>query len=126
MKYLLFFSLLVNLLCAESYYEYGKKVTLTKLPESKSVEKSAIRYYKTEQNRIIGIKNEIILSCSSSEACQRVLNKYTLKEAKKLSENFYIILTPPSEELFDLASKLYNEEGVRAAHPNFVKKRFKR
>ncbi len=115
------------ILIADSiYYEYGKKVVLSKLPTQRVVNGHTIQYYQTQDGNKIGVKNEVIIKCDSAVVCQNIFNKYDLNSTKKLSEKFYLISVPKNQDLFELSSKLYMEDSIEMAHPNFVKKRFKR
>lgn len=134
MKILMLILIFAGVMSAESsYYEYGKKVTMTKVPSTaittkslKSINDNNITYYKNSRGKTVGVKNEIIVKCESEDACLKLFSDYNLTNTKKLASRFYLVTVPQNQELFDLSTKLYEEEDVKMAHPNFVKERFKR
>jgi len=120
---------LLSLLClslnAESfYYEYGKKVTVEKISESRS--NSGTSYYKNSLGKKVGIKNEIIFKCVDGKECLSIVKRYNLKDISNLSDNIYIAKVLEGSDIFEISQKLYLEDSIEFANPNFVKKRHRR
>jgi len=120
---------LLSLLClslnAESfYYEYGKKITVEKISNSRS--NSSIIYYKNSLGKEIGIKNEIIFKCIEGKECLNIVKSYNLKNISKLSDKIYIVKVSKDSDIFEISQKLYLEDNIEFANPNFIKKRYRR
>ncbi len=127
MKSLLSILFLCVALCSESYYyEYGKKVELTKLKEQRVVNDQVIKYYKNSAGQKIGIKDEIIVKCKSNQECKDIFEKYNLTKVENLTQTIALIKLINGENVFVLSQKLYLEDGIITAHPNFIKKRYRR
>lgn len=105
------------------YYEYGKKVQLTKLKENRS---SNVVYYENSAGQKIGVKNQVLVKCESNDKCKKIFDKYNLTEIENLTSSIVLIKLKQNEDPFELSQKLYLEDGISIAHPNFVKKRHKR
>ncbi len=127
MKFLLLVILFSISLWSESYYyEYGKKVELTKIKEQRVINDQVIEYYKNSAGQKVGVKNEIVVKCSSQQECKNIFKKYNLTEVEYLTKTIALIKLLNGENVFTLSQKLYLEEGITTAHPNFVKKRYRR
>jgi len=120
-----FISLLCLSLSAESfYYEYGKKVTVKKISDNRT--NSSISYYKNSLGKKIGIKNEIIFKCMEGKECLSIVKGYNLTDISNLSNNIYIVKILNGNDIFEISQKLYLEDNIEFANPNFVKKRHRR
>ncbi len=106
------------------YYEYGKKVQLTKLKEQRS--NTQVTYYQTQNGHKVGVKDEIIVQCQENTNCLDTLTDYSLTNISKLSDEMYLIKLNDKSKLFKLSQKLHNEESIKFAHPNFLKEKKKR
>ncbi len=115
--------LTLTLLADVYYYEYDKKVQLTKLKDSRS---SGIAYYENSAGQKIGVKNQVLVKCKSTDKCKKIFDKYNLKETENLTSSIVLINLKQNEDPFELSQKLYLEDGISIAHPNFVKKRQQR
>lgn len=123
--------LLVILFCTTSwsdvyYYEYGKKVQLTKLKEQRVLSDSNITYYQNSSGQKVGVKNEIITKCKQIDQCNKIFEKYNLTKVKNLTSKILLITLEVGIDTFELSQKLSLEENIEFAHPNFIKKRQKR
>jgi len=114
----LFFSLFGVLFATEYFYYNGdKKVTLTKMAQSNET----INYYTTPSNTIIGVTDEIIIKLKDSTMLESLSIKYNFLVIDTLTENLYLIKVSNKEETLPMANKLYLEDSVQYASPNFIK-----
>jgi len=114
----LFFSLFGVLFATEYFYYNGdKKVTLTKMAQSNET----INYYTTPSNTIIGVTDEIIIKLKDSTMLESLSIKYNFLVIDTLTENLYLIKVSNKEETLQMANKLYLEDSVQYASPNFIK-----
>jgi hypothetical protein len=124
MKQKILFTTLVlftNLFAQNSYYEFGKKVTLTPLLEKKSTNTN-LKYYINEKKETIGIvSNELIVKCDENTLKNLILNKYNIKETEKLGKDLYLLRLFNSQNIFELANILYENKTVEFAIPNTIK-----
>jgi len=105
------------------YYEYDKKVTLNKLKEQRIMGDNVVEYYQNIQGQKIGVTREIIAKCTKKEYCKDIFEKYSLKNVENLTPTIYLIKLDDGNDVFELSQKLYKEEDITIAHPNFVKER---
>jgi len=107
------------------YYEYGKKVKLTKLKEQRDVTDGTF-YYKNSAGQKVGVRDEILVKCNSRTECEKTFIKYSFKNTESLSSNIFLIKLKKSDDIFEISQKLYLEKTITIAHPNFIKKRYRR
>ena len=113
-------------LCANDfYYEYGKKVEVTKVKGQRSLGDASIEQYTTSSGKKVGIKNEIIVKCKQAD-CVSTLNKYNLTNITNLTDTVFLVKLVNDENIFEIVQKLYLDENIEFANPNFVKTRTKR
>ena len=115
---------LLSLHSAEYYYEYDKKVTMVKLHEQRS--NTDVTYYEDMYGNKIGVKNEIILKCKDENRCMKLLKTYDLSNITKLSDTLFLLKLPRDTNIFELSRRLYKEDSIVFAHPNFIKERKRR
>lgn len=130
MRKLLFLFLSVAFaLHAESfYYNNNQKVQLTPLPKSLVQSKSAtegaqMEYYTTPNSTLVGISDEILIQ---TEDIEYVLKCYGVELLAKLGNNIYLLRAKERAQTLELANKLYEDEKIELAHPNFSKEIQKR
>jgi hypothetical protein len=112
--------------CAQSYYyEYGKKITLTKVTPKNHAQQH-IPYYQTPSGEYVGVPQEIILQCNEHISCKEALQHYPIKDLKQLSETLWLIKVADTEDIFKLSQKLYLDKNIKFAHPNFIRSNKKR
>lgn len=107
------------------YYEYGKKVKLTKLKEQRDAVDGTF-YYENSANQKVGVKDEILVKCNSKTECEKIFIKYSFKDIEPLGSNIFLIKLRKTDDIFEISQKLYLEEAITIAHPNFLKKRYRR
>ena len=128
MKYLLLCCCLTNLLLADNfYYEFDKKVELKNVIKSDSLSSNdEIQEYVTTSGEAVKFKNEILVQCEKDKYCEDDFESLNLSNRTKLSEDFYLIKLDLDQNIFELCQELYNLEDIKSAHPNFIKRRFKK
>ncbi len=114
----------LSLHAGDYYYEYGKKVMIVKSYESR--DSSGIKYYENSMGKKIGVKDEIIVKCKEGLSCQNSLKKYDIAGISKLSDTMFLVKVPKDKNVFTLSQKLYKDDSVDFAHPNFIKQRRRR
>lgn len=124
--YLTLFCITVN--AEDFYYKNNKKVSLTPLDtnatQTRNLQKNRdTRYYMTPQQKVVGVKDEIILSTTKIE---KVVQSYDITPLRELAENIYLVRVNDSANTLDMANRLYEDPDVLYAHPNFYKKVQKR
>lgn len=114
----------LSLHAGDFYYEYGKKVMISKSYENR--DHNGIKYYENSMGQKIGVKDEIIIKCKENIPCQNGLKKYNITSVGRLSDTMYLVKVPKGKNIFTLSQKLYNDKSIEFAHPNFIKKRTRR
>ena len=119
--------LFLTLAWSESYYyHHGKKVGLVKLKESRIIAGKKVDYYQNNAGQKIGVKKEILVKCNSTDQCKKIFKKYNLNNTINLTDSIILIKIEERDDPFELSQKLYREESIAFAHPNFIKQRQKR
>ena len=133
MKIILLIALFSQAILAEvSYYEYGKKVTLTKVKKSRSVDTKTlmldtnITYYENSNGQKMGVKNEVIAKCKKDKNCDALFKSLSLTDRKNLTKTMVLFRLNKGQDPFGISTKLSEDAKIEFAHPNFIKKRKKR
>ncbi len=128
MKNILVILLALNLYGGDFYYEYGKKVELTPLKSisTRSLNNSAVKYYKTRDGRKIGIKNEIIVKLKKDIDPNAFFEKYDIQKSEHLGSTVYLLKLSSSQNVFLLTQKMAKDNDAIYAMPNKVQKYYKR
>ncbi len=127
MKILLLIILFCGTLLSDTYYyEYGKKVQLTKLKETRELNDNNITYYQNSAGQKVGVKKEIIAKCKSLSACEAIFMKYNLTQTENLTSKIILIKLKSDADPFEVSQKLSLEDDIEFAHPNFIKRRKQR
>lgn len=108
------------------YRQDGTKVFVVPTVQGRSGDNSAVRYYSDANGRSFGVGDQIIVECNLPKQCLDTLKRYSFKAIEKLSDSLYLVTLQDGSEVFDVSQKLFHEESIRLAHPNFVKRRYKR
>jgi len=118
----------LNACASDYYYEYGKKVELTPVDKisSRSIDSQNIRYYKTKDGRVIGIKNEIIVKLKKGVDSKEFFSKYDIKNIEHLGSTTYLLKLEKSQDVFTLSQELYKDNDTIYAIPNRIQKYQKR
>ncbi|MBN2825919.1 MAG: hypothetical protein JXQ76_11380 [Campylobacterales bacterium] len=108
------------------YYEYGQKVELTKLSNTRSTN-NLVAYYQKSNGNMVGIKKgEILLKCYDGVDCSKVLAKYNFASISNLSSTIFLVKLSSTQDIFNYSQLLHNDSDIEFAHPNFVKKKKRR
>ena len=122
MKKIWFMVIVVGMIQAqEFYYEFGKKVLVTPLADSRAVD--GVKYYTKEEGKKIGVRDEIILKCKDNISCKESLVKYKFVSIANLSKSLILVKVKDTKDIFKIAQELYNEDNIEFATPNFIKER---
>lgn len=119
---LLFLTVVGN--TGDFYYESGKKIEVIKLKEQRD-STGNITYYKNSNGHKIGVTHDILVQCKPAIDCQKLLSAYDGKVVK-LSDAIFLFTIDNKKNVFEWSQKLYENENVKIAHPNFLKKRRRR
>ena len=124
--------LLVSFLNANNtfYYENNKKVYLTKIntdiknTKIRTARHNNISYYKTSTNNYLGVKDRILIKTKKN--INSIIQKYSCTLIRSITSRIYLIKIDNNSDIFDIANKLYEDNDVIYAHPNFIRKIQKR
>lgn len=110
---------------SEFYYAYDKKVKLTEIKEKRNTTKG-IKYYQTTQGKEVGVTDEIIVQCKETVNCLKLLESQGFSNVSKLSSILFLVKVAKDENIFTVSQKLYKQNEIVLAHPNFIKQRTRR
>lgn len=100
------------------YYQNNQKIKLLKLTQGDIL---STHYYKTPQNKIIGVSNEIIIKLKNETHIQDLSTKYNFIILDKLSDKIYLVQVQNNNQTLDIANLLHYENDIEYAQPNFIK-----
>ena len=121
---ILFLALTIVGYAGDFYYEYGKKVEVTKL--SKKRANSNVTYYKTSNGHNVGVNGEILVQCEEGIDCQSLLVAQKLEKVTRLTDKIFLVTIAKGENVFEWSQKLYENDKIKIAHPNFIKTKRRR
>lgn len=127
MKFFVYIVLLTQFIYAnESYYCYGdKKISIVPLiDKSRSIK--AVDYYQDENGHVLGVSDKLIVAFKDSASLQTILENYKVTIVSELFTNTYLLKVSNKKETLSMANTLNELSEVLYAHPDFLKKRFKR
>lgn len=127
MKFLLFITIFATISMADIYYyQFGEKVSLTALKETRTVNGKTFKYYKTQNTQKVSFTNDILIKCVNDTLCRKTLVAYNVHNIKKLTKTLYSVEVNKGSDIFIVAQRLYNDANVKFATPNMIKQRKKR
>jgi len=77
-------------------------------------------------NITVGITNNIIIKLDNNQTLNKYLNDFNLTKIKKLGKNLFLVKVSDSNQTLKISNQLTKTEGIKYAHPDFIKKRVKR
>ena len=110
------------------YYQNNNKVFLTPITINQKVQKrdlnqtDIIHFYKTDRGQTVGISKAFILKLKEEKILDKLVEKYQLTVKKRLTQKLYLMEAKSIEETLDICNRLYEENNVSYAHPDFIKK----
>jgi subtilisin family serine protease len=107
-------------LMADFYYSGGKKHTITKLKNSRANNKS-LTTYTTKNNTSMSITNNLIVAYKDLSVKKDIEYKYNLTQVKSFTKNMYLYKVKNSSSTLEISNSIYNEDGVKFSHPNFIR-----
>lgn len=122
---LILFLFFTNLYANKFYYEYDKKVEIEE-NTTKKRSLSDVSEYQTKDGKTVKFKNEIIVQCEKNTNCEDKFSSLGIENFSKLSKDFFLVFVQKNQDIFNLSQKLYEEDSIKAAHPNFIKERVRR
>jgi len=126
MKKIFSFILLSGMLYAtSSYYQNGKLVELLPAQNSRLFDNN-IQYYQTRLGTRVGIKDDILVECNKDIDCMALLKQYNFNNISNVTSTIFLITINNSDDIFKVSRELYNNQNVKFAHPNFIKKQQQR
>jgi len=118
----IFLIIITSLIKADDfYYNNGNIVKVTKILKLRN--NSEIKYYRTSNGNKIGVKNDILVECVDDVNCSKVLTKYDILSFKNITDTIYLLQIDKSKNIFEFTQKLYLDNDIKIAHPNFRKER---
>ena len=110
------------------YYEFGKKIEVSPVISSKSLNNSNNDFleYSRSDGKIVKFKNEIIMQCNKNTDCEDDLIDLSITDYKKIGKTFFVIKVSDTQNIFELCQTLYKKTDIKSAHPNYVRAREKR
>lgn len=113
--------------CASSnyYYQNGEKKVITPL-NNKQRSQNNMLFFKNKEGIELGVSDSILVKFLNTSNLDFYIQKYKLTLVKELSKNLYEFKVENKSLTLDIANKLYEQNDIKYAHPNFYKKRFKR
>ena len=115
-------TLLVN--ADDFYYENGNIVEVSEMAQSR--DNSGIKYYRSSKGNKIGVKNDLLVECVEDVNCSSILSKYDTISIKNITDTIYLIKIDSSKNIFEFSQKLYLDNSIKIAHPNFRKEKKRR
>ncbi len=110
------------------FYKNGKKISLEPIENISTNSRSSIdntadiKYYKTSNNVVLGVRDDIMLELKNGYIISNYLSKYNLKIKKQFNDYLYIVEKINIEDsTLDISNLLSLEEGIQSANPNFIK-----
>ena len=124
---LLIFISLSSLIAKEGvyYYESGKQIYLHPLKNSFRTTKQT-DYYENEKGIVVGVTDKLLVKMVNTTKLDMLIQEFHLKIVKKISNDLFLLQTSNKKETLRIANQLYQRKDVLFAHPDFIKKHFKR
>ena len=108
------------------YYENDKKIEVSKLIEKRDMKNPNFSFYKTSNGHEVGVNSEILVQCEEGVECQPLLVAQKLEKVTKLTDKIFLVTIATGENVFKWSQKLYENESIKIAHPNFLKRKKRR
>ncbi len=108
------------------YYNNGKKVEVYKLNKNRVINNKNIKYYQTKLGEKIGVSNDILVKCHDNINCKEYLKRFNFIVIKNITDTIFLITISDDQDIFKQSVILYDDNNIKFAHPNLLKKRRKR
>ena len=83
-------------------------------------ENSSTKYFKTRNNKKIGITDQIVVKLKKDTNINELLKKYDLKLIKKYSKTLFLVSTKNVLDTLGTANSLHEDNATKYAQPNFT------
>jgi len=77
-------------------------------------------------NITVGITNKIIIKLDNNQTINKYLNDFNLTKIKQIGKNLFLVKVSDNNQTLKVSNQLTQMEGVKYAHPDFIKKIIKR
>lgn len=111
---------------SDYYYRQGQKVALSPMAESRSGDGDQVRYYRDASGRTLGVDDNLLFKVENGVDADALLVEYNLTLVKSLGYGLYVAKGTGSGQTLEIANRLYLDQRVRFAHPDFHMERGQR
>jgi len=113
--------------CASNiyYYQNNKKVSLTPI-KSLSRNISNMDYYKNSNGIVLGVTDRLLIKLKNKNYLENILKRYNLILIRKIDKNLYLLKTQDKNLTIQISNTLTKKDFIEYAHPDFIKKFYKR
>ena len=77
-------------------------------------------------NITVGITNKIIIKLDNNQTLHKYLDDFNLTKIKKIGKNIFLVKVSDNNQTLEVSNQLTKMEGIKYAHPDFIKKRIRR
>ena len=77
-------------------------------------------------NITVGITNNIIIKLDNNQTLHKYLDDFNLTKIKKIGKNIFLVKVSDNNQTLEVSNQLTKMEGIKYAHPDFIKKRIRR
>ena len=105
------------------YFQNGKKVYLTPLSDKTRAMDKNTKFYTTPRGETIGISDTILVKTVPKINIEILAKKYNVKVVKRVLINVYLLQVDDISKTLDFSNKLFNDDNIIYAHPNFLRKK---
>ena len=120
MKPILFLLFLAAAMLGDDfYYRNNMKVALSPLAQNRALDESGIRYYRDGTGRTLGVDANLLFKIENGADADAILADYNLTLVKNLGYGLYVAKGEGSDQTLAIANRLYQDDRVRFAHPDF-------
>ena len=118
-KALLILLILNASLHADFYYSNGKKHELKAEKNIRAATENSLILFKTNFGTTVGVDNRLIVSFKDINIKKIIEQKYNLTLIKSLNDSLFLYKIEDMKKTIEISNKIYEEEGVKFAHPDF-------
>jgi len=122
MKILILISFFTFIFAQDYYYNGHKKIylsqinTISNFSYDSNITKE--KTYTTKNNQVLKLSNTLIIKTKNNNI-DELISKYNLVLKKLLRKNVYLLST--TQNPLEIANKIYENESVQYAYPDFIK-----
>lgn len=107
------------------YYQSGKKIQLTPIqPLFRTLSKRD--YYTNSSGTLLGVSDRLLVKLQDRSYLKNILQEYKLTLLKEIDANLFLCKTQDKNLTIQIANTLTKKDFVKYAHPDFMKKLYRR